>query len=83
MTRALLLAIGLAIAAPAGAATTTGSIAVSLTIFSRCDISRQNEQTLPSVACGGHTSAQPRVTQSVISRDAQRREIARLVTIEW
>ncbi|KTR88608.1 hypothetical protein [Pantoea dispersa] len=83
MTRALLLAIGLIVASPIGAATTTGSIAVSLTIFSRCDISRPSEQTLPSVDCGRHFSAQPRVTQSVINRDASRRETARLVTIEW
>lgn len=82
MTRALLLAIGLIVAAPIGAAT-TGSIAVSLTIFSRCDISRPSEQTLPSVDCGRHFSAQPRVTQSVLNRDALRRETARLVTIEW
>ena len=56
MTRALLLAIGLAMAAPIGAATSTGSIAVTLTIFSRCDISRQNDQTLPSIGCGRHFS---------------------------
>ena len=83
MTRALLLAIGLVIAAPLSAATSTGSIAVTLTLFSRCDISRQNEHTLPTVDCGRHFSAQPRITQRVLKRDATRRESARLVTIEW
>ncbi|HAU5566209.1 hypothetical protein [Erwinia sp. S59] len=83
MTRALLLAIGLAMAAPIGAATSTGSIAVTLTLFSRCDISRQSEQTRPSIDCGRHFSAQPRVTESVLKRDAKRRETSRLVTVEW
>ncbi len=83
MTRALLLALGFAIAAPLNAATSTGSIAVALTIFSRCDISRQNEQVLPKIDCGRHFSAQPRVTESVLKRDAKRRETARLVTVEW
>jgi len=83
MTRALLLAIGLVIAAPLSAATSTGSIAVTLTLFSRCDISRQNEHILPTVDCGRHFSAQPRITERVLKRDATRRESARLVTIEW
>jgi len=83
MTRALLLAIGFAIAAPLNAATSTGSIAATLTIFSRCDISRQNAQALPKVDCGRHFSAQPRITEKVLKRDAKRRETARLVTVEW
>lgn len=83
MTRALLLAIGLVMAAPVGAATSTGSIAVTLTLFSRCDISRQNEQTLPSIDCGRHFSAQPRVTESVLKKSAKQQATSRLVTVEW
>nr|WP_310616600.1 hypothetical protein [Pantoea cypripedii] len=83
MTRALLLAIGLVIAVPIGAATTTGSIVATLTIFSRCDISRPGVQSLPAVDCGRHFSAQPRITQSTLPRDAMRHETSRLVTIEW
>lgn len=83
MIRALLLAIGLVIAAPLSAATSTGSIAATLTLFSRCDISRQSEHSLPKVDCGRHFSAQPRITERVLKRDAKRRESARLVTIEW
>ncbi|ADU68063.1 hypothetical protein [Pantoea sp. At-9b] len=79
MTRALLLAIGLVFAASIGAASTTGSIAVSLTIFSRCDISRPDTQTLPAIDCGRQSSAQPRVTHSTL----QRNETSQLVTIEW
>lgn len=83
MTRTLLLAIGLAMAAPLGAATSTGSIAVTLTLFSRCDITRLNARSLPLIDCGRHFSAQPRITESVLKRDAKRRETSRLVTIEW
>ncbi|MBD9643855.1 hypothetical protein IB231_09505 [Pantoea sp. PNT02] len=83
MTRALLLAIGLVIAASLSAATSTGSIAATFTLFSRCDISRQSEHSLPKVDCGRHFSAQPRITERVLKRDAKRRESARLVTIEW
>lgn len=83
MTRLLLLAIGLAIAAPSGASTSTGSIAATLTLFYRCDISRLNDRTLPSVACGGQVNAQPRMTQSALKRDAKKRETSRLVTLEW
>ena len=83
MTRALLLAIGLVMAAPIGAATSTGSIAVTLTLFSRCDISLQSGKNLPTIDCGRHFSAQPRVTESLLKRDANRREASRLVTIEW
>lgn len=79
MTRALLLAIGLVIAVPIGAATTTGSIAVSLTIFSRCDISRPNTQSIPVIDCGRQSSAQPRV----MHRTLQRNERSQLVTVEW
>lgn len=83
MTRALLLAIGLAMAAPLKAATSTGTIAVTLTLFTRCDISRQDEHTLPSIDCGRHFSTQPHVTEKVLKRDANRRETSRLVTVEW
>lgn len=83
MIRALLMVIGLTIAASAAAATTTGSIAVSLTIYSRCAIVRPDTAALPAVDCGKQASAQPRITQRVLSRDAQRHETARLVTIEW
>ena len=79
MTRALLLAIGLVIAAPIGAASTTGSIAASLTIFSRCDISRPNTQSLPAIDCGRQVSAQPRVMHSTLEHN----ERSQLVTVEW
>lgn len=83
MTRALLLALGLAIAAPCAAASTTGTIGVQLIIFSRCEINSQPQQALPQIDCGRHVSAQPRVTESVLKQDAMRKESGKLVTVEW
>ena len=83
MTRALLLAIGLAMAAPIGAATSTGSVAGTRTLFSRCDISRQTGKNLPLIDGGRHFRAQPRVTESILKRGANRRATSRLVSIGW
>lgn len=83
MTRALLLAIALATVAPFATASTTGTIGVQLTIFSRCEINSQPQQALPQIDCGRHTNAQPRVTESRLEKDAIRKETAKLVTVEW
>jgi len=83
MTRALLLAFALATVAPLAAASTTGTIGVQLIIFSRCEIHSQPQQALPQIDCGRHVSAQPRVTESVLKKDAIRKETAKLVTVEW
>lgn len=83
MTRALLLALGLAIAAPCAAASTTGTIGVQLIIFSRCEINSHPQQALPQIDCGRRVSAQPRVTETVLKQDAIRKESGKLVTVEW
>lgn len=83
MTRALLLAIGLTIAGYSAASTTTGSIAVSLTILSRCEIDAIPSPRSPRVNCDGHARAQPRITQSKLNADAKRKVEAQLVTVEW
>lgn len=83
MTRALLLAFALVTVAPLATASTTGTIGVQLIIFSRCEINSQPQQALPQIDCGRHVSAQPRVTESVLKKDAIRKETAKLVTVEW
>ncbi|MEZ3501326.1 hypothetical protein [Pantoea sp. KPR_PJ] len=83
MTRALLLAFALVTVAPLTAASTTGTIGVQLTLYSRCEINSPSQQALPQIDCGRRVSAQPRVTESVLKKDGIRRETAKLVTIEW
>jgi len=83
MTRALLLAITIAALAPYATASTTGTIGVQLTIFSRCEINSQPQRAMPQIDCGRHATAQPRVTESLLKKDAMRKETAKLVTIEW
>lgn len=83
MTRAIMLAIGLTMAAFTAAGSTTGSVGVKLVIFSRCEINSSNGKPASRIDCGGHFSAQPRVTQSMIEGQANRQQKGRLVTIEW
>ncbi|OQP34273.1 hypothetical protein [Pantoea latae] len=83
MTRALLLAIAIAAVAPFATASTTGTIGVQLTIFSRCEINSQPQRAVPQIDCGRLASAQPRVTESLLEKDAMRKETAKLITIEW
>lgn len=84
MTRAILLALGLLLAGKLADASTTGSIAVKLTIFSRCTIEQKGGQdAATAIDCGRHFSAQPRITRSDIMDKATRRAVAKLVTIEW
>lgn len=83
MTRALLLAIAIAIVAPFATASTTGTIGVQLIIFSRCEINSQPQRAMPQIDCGRQLSAQPRVTESVLKKDGIRKETAKLVTVEW
>ncbi|MFH8133469.1 hypothetical protein ABU178_04645 [Pantoea osteomyelitidis] len=85
MTRAILLALGLLmVAGPVADASTTGSIAVKLTIFSRCKIEQGgNQNAVTAIDCGRHFSAQPRVTQSNVTDQSTRKTVAKLVTIEW
>ena len=79
------LALGLMMTGHAFAASITGSIGVKLTIYSQCSVesSRLSAINLPSVVCGAKPDAQPKVTQNVISRNADTRQEARLVTVEW
>ncbi|MDL4914185.1 MAG: hypothetical protein QRY16_10445 [Enterobacterales bacterium endosymbiont of Blomia tropicalis] len=83
MTRIVILAIGLMMAGITTAGSLTGAIAVKLNIFSRCEITRVRPQAAPQINCGGHFSAQPRITYSVLKRDSRQEKTARLVTIEW
>ncbi|MEN5016697.1 hypothetical protein ABEH87_10140 [Erwinia sp. Eh17-17] len=79
------LALGLMMTGHAFAASMTGSIGVKLTIYSQCSIegSSLSAVRLPVTACGAQPDAQPKITQSVITRDAVTRQEARLVTVEW
>lgn len=83
--KAVYLALGLMMAGHACAASITGSIGVKLTIYSQCHIDGQSTTpaNLPAVNCGQQESAQPKVTESVISQDSERRAVAKLVTVEW
>ncbi len=83
MTRALLLIMALTYLMPALAASSSGTIAVSLVIQPRCDISRAEKHRLPAANCGGHSRAQPRITQQTLQQDPQRHETTRLTTVEW
>ncbi|MFB4341214.1 hypothetical protein C7434_2816 [Pantoea sp. PNA 14-12] len=83
MTKALLMAIGLVIAQQAFAGSTTGSINVRLVIYSRCEVNSVRSPSSPQVDCGRQSSAQPRVTQTVLKRQGSRTTNDRLVTIEW
>ena len=82
MTRAVLLAIMLAGAASAMAAGTSGSIAVSLTIVSRCTVSSASAPGLPAADCGG-SGAQPRISRQTLAGVARRHDTTQLVTFEW
>ncbi|AXU96317.1 MAG TPA: hypothetical protein DD850_10015 [Erwinia persicina] len=83
--KTLYLALGLMMTGHVFAASTTGSIGVKLTIYSQCSVdgSTLSASRLPGVACGSQPDAQPKITQSVITRDGVNRQEARLVTVEW
>ncbi|WP_067428079.1 hypothetical protein [Duffyella gerundensis] len=81
--KAILLATGLLMAGQLYAASTTGTIGVKLTIVSQCQIDGRSGQRTPQIACGMQPSAQPRVTQSRLPVDAQRKTAGKLITIEW
>lgn len=80
--KAVLLASGLLMAGNLYAASTTGTIGVKLTIYSRCQIDGTGQRT-PQIDCGARSSAQPRVTHSRLAADAQRNIADQLITIEW
>lgn len=79
------LALGLMMTGHAFAASITGSIGVTLTIYSQCRVegSTLSATRLPGVVCGSQPDAQPRVTQSVVTLDADTKQETRLVTVEW
>lgn len=83
--KAVYLALGLMMAGHACAASITGSIGVKLTIYSQCHIDGQSTTPAksPAVNCGQQVSAQPKVTESVISQNSERRLVTKLVTVEW
>ncbi|MEM6051275.1 hypothetical protein AAH450_11960 [Erwinia sp. P7711] len=83
--KAVYLAFGLMMAGHACAASITGSIGVKLTIYSQCHIDGQSvtPAKAPVVSCGKQGSAQPKVTESVISQNSGGRAVAKLVTVEW
>ncbi|MTD27300.1 hypothetical protein [Erwinia sorbitola] len=80
------LALGLMMTGHAFAASTTGSIGVKLTIYSQCSVEGSNlsaTRATPGIACGKQPEAQPKVTQTVVTRDADTGQERRLVTVEW
>lgn len=83
--KAVYLALGLMMAGHACAASITGSIGVKLTIYSQCHIDGQSltPAKAPAVNCGQQESAQPRITETMISPSDQSSARAKLVTVEW
>lgn len=83
--KAVYLAFGLMMAGHACAGSITGSIGVKLTIYSQCHIDGQRltPAKAPQVSCGQQGSAQPKVTESVISQNSGSRTVTKLVTVEW
>ncbi|MGB9098809.1 hypothetical protein [Erwinia sp.] len=83
--KAVYLALGLMMAGHACAASITGSIGVKLTIYSQCHIDGQSTTPAnsPTVNCGQQLSAQPKVTETVLSTKSKNREASKLVTVEW
>ena len=83
MIRTLVLITGLLTAFTLPAATTTGTIAVQLVIYSRCNVQAVSSLERPVIDCGQHFSAQPRVTSEPYPGDAKSQITERLVTVEW
>lgn len=83
--KAVYLALGLIMTGYAGAATTEGSVSVTLTITTRCSVDgkRLNSAVNPDIACGQQSDAQPKVTQSVTEPATASQDEQRLVTVEW
>ncbi|MCU5771566.1 hypothetical protein N5923_02170 [Erwiniaceae bacterium BAC15a-03b] len=83
--KAVILALGLLMAGNLYAASTTGSIGVKLTIYSLCKVDGRVSvsQRAPQIDCGRQISAQPKVTESKIARNATSNQEQRLVTVEW
>lgn len=83
--KAALLALGLMMAGHAYAASISGSIGVKLTIYSQCRIDgqRHTPAKTPLIDCGKQTSAQPRITETVVLQDVATKRRAKLVTVEW
>ncbi|AUX73578.1 hypothetical protein [Erwinia pyrifoliae] len=76
------LALGLMITGHAFAATITGSIGVSLVIYSECSIDGKNPSSL-TIPCAKQTETRPKITQSLLKRDAKTGRQENLVTVEW
>ncbi|ADP09908.1 conserved uncharacterized protein [Erwinia sp. Ejp617] len=76
------LALGLMITGHAFAATITGSIGVSLVIYSECSIDGKKPSAL-TIPCAKQTETRPKITQSLLKRDAKTGRQENLVTVEW
>lgn len=83
--KAIILALGLLMANTLHAASTTGTIGVKLTIYALCQVDGRvsSSQRQPQINCGQRSSAQPKVTESTMVKDAITRQEQRLVTVEW
>lgn len=83
--KAIILATGMLMVNTLSAATTSGSIGVRLTIASPCQVNSpaSDSQTRPQIDCGQRASAQPKVSESMLSKDAKTQQEQRLITVEW
>lgn len=83
--KAIFYACGLLMASGASAATISGSINVTLTIYNKCQIDGQTTmpQSQPAINCGPQPSAQPKVTFSTLKKEANIKRETRLITVEW
>ncbi|WP_130834061.1 hypothetical protein [[Erwinia] mediterraneensis] len=82
MLRALVL--GVLSSASLAQAATSGAITARLTLFSRCEIGSVGVAgDIPAIQCGAHSSAQPRVTQRVLTDAVRHQSATRLITMEW
>ncbi|CBA22373.1 hypothetical protein [Erwinia amylovora] len=76
------LALGLMITGHAYAASITGSIGVSLVIYSECSIDGNNPSA-HTIPCAKRTETQPKITHNLLKRDAKTGRQENLVTVEW
>ncbi|KOC88465.1 hypothetical protein [Winslowiella iniecta] len=83
--KAIILAAGLLMVNTLSAATVSGSIKVRLTLYTPCHVNGHvgDNQRRPQIDCGPRESAQPRVTESRLSKDAKTQQEQRLITVEW
>lgn len=79
------LALGLMMTGNAFAGSMSGSIGVKVVIYSQCSINGNNlpAHGATTIPCANGSQVQPKITQSLLMRDAKTGRENNLVTVEW